>query len=328
MTKKTADIQKLISATISILEAIDFPIQELTPRRRERAVMALLATADIDSLNNINNPKTKNDGIVMKTRDIIDFLNTYFGENISPGSYDDIRRKDLKLLVIGGVVSRTNENLARNNPVRGYALDPLAVPLFRTYGTSKFTRSVNDFKKEHKSVADLTNRTRDIVKVPIKIEGKMFEFSNGEHNLLQKAIIEEFLPLYGYGAEVLYVGDTTDKYLYLEQSKLDSLGFFKLDHGELPDVVAYSTDKNWLYLVEAVHSSGPISEIRLLELKKLAKGCKADIVYVTAFLDMSTFRSWARNIAWETEVWVADNPTHMIHFDGDKFMGPYTGAAG
>ncbi len=323
MTKRTRDTKKLIEATTEILVAIGFPIQELTPRRRERAVMALLATADIDKLSKINHPKTIDDGIVMKTRDIINFLNTHFGENISSGSYDDIRRKDLKLLVLGGVVQRTNENLARNDSTRGYALNPSAAPLFRAYGTGSFQSAADEFLKTHGSVANLLDRTRDIVKIPILIEGKTMEFSNGEHNLLQKAIIEEFLPLYGYGAEVLYVGDTADKYLHLEQAKLDSLGFFKLDHGELPDVVAYSKSKNWLYLIEAVHSSGPISETRLLELKALTKDCKTDIVYVTAFLDRGTFRTWVKDIAWETEVWIADNPTHLIHFNGDKFIGPY-----
>ncbi len=323
MTKKTKDTQKLIDATAKILTAIGFPIQELTPRRRERSVMALLATADIDKLSKINQPKTTDDGVVMKTRDIIDFLNTHFGENISSGSYDDIRRKDLKLLVLGGIVKRTNENLARNDSTRGYALSPLAAPLFHTYGTSDFTNAVAEFVKTHGSVTDLLDRSRDIIKIPILIQGKTFEFSNGEHNLLQKAIIEDFLPLYGYGAEVLYVGDTADKYLHLDQARLDTLGFFKLDHGELPDVVAYSASKNWLYLIEAVHSSGPISETRLLELKELTKDCKADIVYVTAFLDRNTFRSWVKDVAWETEVWIADNPTHLIHFNGDKFMGPY-----
>lgn len=323
MTRKTRGTKKLIEATVEILIAIGFPIQELTPRRRERAVMALLAAANIDTFDKINQPKTTDDNIVMKTRDIINFLNAYFGESISSGSYDDIRSKDLKLLVIGGVVQRTNENLARNDSTRGYALNPSAAPLFRTYGTTGFANAVDDFVKTHGSVTDLLDRSRDIVKIPILIEGNTLQFSNGEHNLLQKAIIEEFLPLYGYGAEVLYVGDTADKYLHLDQVKLDALGFFKLDHGELPDVVAYSKSKNWLYLIEAVHSSGPISETRLLELKELTKDCKADIVYVTAFLDRGTFRTWVKDIAWETEVWIADNPTHLIHFNGDKFMGPY-----
>ncbi|MGB4800512.1 MAG: BsuBI/PstI family type II restriction endonuclease [Candidatus Saccharimonadales bacterium] len=323
MSKKTKEATKLIEIATEILTAIGFPIQELTPRRSERVAMALLATANIDSLGKINQPKTIDDGIVMKTRDIIDFMNAHFGENISSGSYDDIRRKDLKQLILGSIVMRTNENLARNHSTRGYALNHSAAPLFQSYGTKNWQQEVDKFVETHGSVTDLLDRTRDIVRIPITVQGKTLEFSNGEHNVLQKAIIEEFLPIYGYGAEVLYVGDTADKYLHLAQAKLDELGFFKLDHGELPDVVAYSESKNWLYLIEAVHSSGPISENRLLELKKLTKNCKADIVYVTAFLDRATFRTWVKDIAWETEVWIADNPTHLIHFNGDKFMGPH-----
>lgn len=323
MSKKTREIKKLIKIATEILTAVGFPIRELTPRRSERVAMVLLATANIHSLSKINQPKTIDDSVVMKTRDIINFMNSHFGENISSGSYDDIRRKDLKLLILGSIVKRTNENLAHNDSSRGYALNHSAAPLFQSYGTESWEQEVSKFIEIHGSVANLLDRTRDIVKIPITIESKTLEFSNGEHNVLQKAIVEEFLPLYGYGAEVLYIGDTADKYLHLNQRKLDELGFFKLDHGELPDVVAYSENKNWLYLIEAVHSSGPISENRLLELKKLTNNCKADIVYVTAFLDRTTFRTWVKDIAWETEVWIADNPTHLIHFNGDKFMGPY-----
>ena len=28
-------------------------------------------------------------------------------------------------------------------------------------------------------------------------------------------------------------------------------------------------------------------------------------------------------LAWETEVWVADSPSHMIHLNGERFLGPY-----
>lgn len=323
MSKKTREVKKLIKIATEILTAIGFPMLELTPRRSERVAMALLATANIHSLSEVNQPKTIDDVVVMKTRDIINFMNSHFGEDISSGSYDDIRRKDLKQLILGGIVMRTNENLARNDSTRGYALNHSAAPLFQSYGTEGWKQEVNKFIETHGSVTDLLDRTRNIVRIPITIEGETLEFSNGEHNILQKAIVEEFLPLYGYGAEVLYIGDTADKYLHLNQGKLDELGFFKLDHGELPDVAAYSESKNWLYLIEAVHSSGPISENRLLELKKLTKNCKADMVYVTAFLDRTTFRTWVKDIAWETEVWIADNPTHLIHFNGDKFMGPY-----
>ena len=153
--------------------------------------------------------------------------------------------------------------------------------------------------------------------------GKLLSLTKGKHNELQKAIIEEFLPRYGEQSEVLYLGDTAKKFLHVDRVKLDSLKFFEIAHDELPDVVAYSKSKNWLYLVEAVHSSGPISTLRHEQLRKLTKECTAEIVYVTAFLDRETFRKYAPDIAWETEVWIAESPDHVIHFDGKRFLGPY-----
>ena len=165
-------------------------------------------------------------------------------------------------------------------------------------------------------------RETDIVKVALP-DGQSLEFSPGEHNDLQKAIIEEFLPRYGFGAQVLYVGDTTNKFLVCDKAKLEELSFFELTHDELPDVLAYSESKNWMFLIEVVHSSGPISPVRLQDLKHLTRDCPAEIIYVTAFLDRATFRKFAPDIAWETEVWLADSQDHLIHFNGDKFLGPY-----
>lgn len=101
------------------------------------------------------------------------------------------------------------------------------------------------------------------------------------------------------------------------------LNLFEISHEELPDVIAYSEKKNWLYLIEAVHSSGPISGITLFQLQELTKNCTTDIVCVTTFLTRQKFRQFMTEIAWETEVWIADNLDHLVHFNGDKFLGPY-----
>ena len=140
---------------------------------------------------------------------------------------------------------------------------------------------------------------------------------------IKQAVIEEFLPRYGYGAEVLYVGDAASKYLVRDETRLRELDFFELAHGELPDIVAYSASHHWLYLIEAVHSSGPVSPLRHLELSRLTARCQKDIVYVTAFLDRATFRKFAADISWETEVWIADAPDHLVHFNGHSFRGPH-----
>jgi len=183
---------------------------------------------------------------------------------------------------------------------------------------------VSEFVAKHGNLARKLAQTRQLDMIPITLPGgNAISFSPGKHNELQKAIIEQFLPRFAPGAEVLYVGDAADKYLVLYASKLKKLNFFELAHGELPDIVAYMRSKNWLFLVEAVHSFGPISSIRLLELQKLTKDCNAEIIYVTAFADVQTFRKFACDIAWETEAWIAEKPDHMIHFNGSRFLGPY-----
>lgn len=322
-SEKTRQVQELINATLYILDVFGIPL-DATPRRLERMAIALLASGDIKKVGDFKNAKDLNSGYAIKTRDIIIYVNNHFGENISSGSYDDIRRKDLKLLTVAEVVLQSSPNSATNDSTRGYSINPTYAELIRNFGSKDWEKMVSEKLKNIEPLSKKLKREREIAKVSVTLpSGGELTFSAGEHNDLQKAIIEDFLPRYGHGAEVLYVGDTSDKYLYLEKEKLEALNFFEISHEELPDVIAYSEKKNWLYLIEAVHSSGPISELRLIQLQKLTKDCKADIVYVTAFLNRPKFRQFMTDIAWESEVWIADNPDHLVHFNGDKFLGPY-----
>lgn len=164
-------------------------------------------------------------------------------------------------------------------------------------------------------------RKRELERIPVTLpSGIEIKLSAGEHNELQRDIIHSFLPRFGFGAEVLYLGDTTDKYLVREDEKLKAINFFDLEHEELPDVVAYSREKNLLYMIEAVHSFGQMGEIRVKKLKDKLKDCTATLVFVSAFENKKMFRKFSDNIAWESEVWIADNPDHMIHFNGYKFL--------
>lgn len=320
---KSKAVQKLINTTLYILDNFGIPMDS-TPRRLERMAVSFLACGDIKDLKDFKNVKDYTDNYSLKTREIIEYVNLHFNETISSGSYDDIRRKDLKLLTVAEIVLQSSPNSATNDSTRGYCINPLYAGLIKSFGSKDWEKTVKNILKGVEPLSQKLKRQREIQKVSVSLpSGGKLDFSPGEHNDLQKAIIEDFLPRYGYGADVLYVGDTADKYLHLEKEKLEKLNFFEISHDELPDVIAYSKKKNWLYLIEAVHSSGPISEIRLLQLQKLTKDCKADIVYVTAFLTRAKFRQFMVDIAWETEVWIADNPDHLVHFNGDKFLGPY-----
>ena len=131
-----------------------------------------------------------------------------------------------------------------------------------------------------------------------------------------------FGPKFAPGSTLLYLGDAADKLLHLDREKLDQLGVTVNEHDKLPDVVLYDEGRNWLFLVEAVISHGPVSPKRLEELEDSLKDCTATRIYVSAFPNFRQFRRYLDNIAWETEVWVAEMPDHMIHFNGDKFLGP------
>ena len=154
-------------------------------------------------------------------------------------------------------------------------------------------------------------------------DGSVVYLSPGEHNVLQVAIVEQLGPRFAPGAVVLYIGDTALKHVVYAATALKKIGVPITEHDKLPDVVLYRPVKNWLYLIEAVTSHGPVSPKRHRELEGVLARCTADRVYITAFLSIQEFRKYAAEIAWETEVWIADNPDHMIHFNGPKFLGPY-----
>ena len=158
--------------------------------------------------------------------------------------------------------------------------------------------------------------------MPVKINGQDFTFSPGSHNELQKAIIEEFAPRFAPGSECLYVGDTTEKDLVKNVAKLRELGFEITLHDKMPDVVLYREDKDWIYFVESVTSVGPMDPKRLVEIGQMTGNVTSGMIFVTAFLDFKTFKKFSEKLAWETEVWIADMPDHMIHLNGDKFLGP------
>lgn len=317
---KTATTRRLILTTLDILCEVGIPTGG-TPRRLERMAMACMAVGGIRK--SLREAQGADDGRFLTTREIINFENAHYGESISSGSYDDIRRKDLLLLVEGRVALNSSafDPQATNNPTRGYALNPQFARLLQAHGTPAWVEALAAYKRQATQLADELQCKRDMERVPVTLpSGVRLTLSAGDHNVLQKRIVEDFLPRFGMGAEVLYIGDTADKFLHMDKAALADIRFFALKHEELPDVVAYCRQRNLLFLIEAVHSAGPMSEIRVRKLRGQLEGCTATPVFITAFLTRRDFRRWVADIAWETEVWLAESPEHMIHFNGYKFL--------
>jgi len=325
-SKKAEKTKKLINEALDILNSVGIPFSGKRDRGLESMAMAFLAVAGVKK--SWKEAQGQNEHRHLKTRDIIKFINENYEESISPGSYDDIRRKHLKLPVLADLVlnSADNPSAAQNDPTRGYTLSGEFKALVTFYGTEQWDIKLKLFVKNRPSLNEILQHKRDIPKVRVTLStGNILDFSRGGHNQLQREIIEEFLPRFGAGCTVLYVGDATDKYLLRDDEKLKNLGFFELTHDSLPDIVAYNEQKNWLFLIEAFFTSGPMSEERILELKKALKNCTANLIFVTAFTSKTDFKKNVASIGWETEVWTADNPDHLVHFNGSKFLGPYNG---
>lgn len=321
---KQPAVQKLINEAIHILEVCGIPMSDKTLRQREKTAMSVLAVAGVT--HSAGWPSA-GECPPSGTRKVIQFINRHFQESISDGSYDDIRRKDLKDVVQAGLVAASagNPGASVNNPTRGYALNPAFAELLRTFGQKGWQESAAAFMMQRASLAEQLRAKAAFNSVAVQLPGGIrLPLSDGPHNLLEKAIVEQFLPRFGHGATVIYIGDAAMKSLHIDRTLADRLRLNLDPARKLPDVIAYSEAKGWLYLIEAVHSFGPISNERRLDLTSFASASGAGLVFVTAFLDLKSFRKWAADIGWDTEVWIAAEPDHLIHWNGDRFLGPRT----
>jgi hypothetical protein len=258
---------------------------------------------------------------------MINFMAEHFEKIYKPNSRETIRKESIHQFCDGAIAFRNVDDDVRatNSPKYSYRLTNEALEVIRSYGTAEWERKLGEWLENHVTLVQQYSQNRVMAMTPLKVNGEEIQFSPGKHNELQRAIIEEFSPRFANGAEVLYVGDTAKKDLIKNREKLQELGVRITDHDKLPDVVLYVAEKNWLYFVEAVTSVGPVSVKRMNEIKGMLGNCKCGIIYVTTFLDMSSvngFKKFIDQVAWETEIWVADNPDHMIHLNGDRFLGP------
>ncbi len=242
----------------------------------------------------------------------------------APNTRETFRRQVLHQFIQAGIVlyNPDEPNLAVNSPRAHYRLCPEALEVIRTFGTEEWESRLQEFKNKIDALIAKYAKEREMEKIPLIINGKKFLMSPGQHNEIQVKVIYEFAERFVPGGKLLYVGDTEDKDLYRDDEALEELHLNITEHSKLPDIIMCDLEKEWLFLIEVVTSHGPISPKRIIELEEFTQKCPYGKVYVTAFPDAKEFKQFAADIAWETEVWLADTPEHMIHFNGDRFIGP------
>lgn len=256
----------------------------------------------------------------IRIHDVIAYTKDNYGVTYAENSRETIRKQAMHHFRNAAFIE--DNGLVTNSPNYRYRLTDEALRTIQQFGTEDWSAARDAFLSMHESLIDQYASKRTMRKMPVKINGTDFTFSPGKHNALQKAIIEEFAPRFAPNTECLYVGDTIAKDMVKNEEKLRELGFEITLHDKMPDVVLYAAERNWLYFIESVTSGGPMDPKRIKEIEEMTANVTAGKVYVTAFLDFKTFKKFSETLAWETEVWIADMPDHMIHLNGDKFLGP------
>ena len=261
------------------------------------------------------------------TKGIMDYLAEHYDGRYAPNTRETFRRQVLHQFVQGRIADYNpfEPDLPTNSPNAHYAVAEAALEAIRCFGTDGWESAARRFRREQSALVERYARERERRLVPVTLpDGQEVLLSPGRHNEVQRAIVEEFAPRFAPGAHLLYLGDTEKKNLIVDSARLEDLGIPITDHDKLPDVVLYDAERKWIFLVEAVTSHGPVSPSRRIALEDMLSGCDAGAVYVSAFPDFAEFRKHMSNVAWETEVWLCDTPEHLIHYDGERFLGPST----
>lgn len=254
----------------------------------------------------------------LRIHDLIGFINIFYRKSpYAENTRETIRKNALHHFRTAAFVE--DNGLATNSPNYRYRLTNEFLNVLKSSGADDY---IHNFLKEHESLKEIYASKRDRRNQPVLINGRMLSFSPGKHNLLQKAVVENFKEQFAPNSRCLYVGDTTEKDLIKDIDALKNLGFEITLHDKMPDVVLFDESRNWLYFVEAVTSVGPMDPKRIVELTALTKNVCSGKIFVTAFLDFKTYKKFSADLAWDTEVWIAEMPEHMIHLNGDRFLGP------
>ncbi|MEV0359403.1 BsuBI/PstI family type II restriction endonuclease [Nocardia sp. NPDC050697] len=291
-------------------------------RSNERSALTLLALLQLRP----SDPWPMASSPMLGTRAIMDWMRDEYSKNYAPNTRETVRRFTLHQFADAALVQQNPDdpNRPTNSPKWNYQIAPGALEVAQSFGTKVFGETLKDYLVAAPGLKELYAAAREMSRIPVvSPDGKKFTLSPGGQNPLIKQMVEEFCPRFTPGAETLYVGDAGDKLAVFEKKRFEQLGVIFNTRGKMPDLVVYIPDKEWLVLMEAANSHGPVDSKRRMELATVFKSAEPGLVYVSCFPNRKKMREHLPLIAWETEVWCADEPTHLMHFNGERFLGPY-----
>ncbi len=307
-----------IGQALSILVDLGMPRGQLN----ERSALCLLAILDLTPEKAWANAGSPLVGITP----IMDWARQHYKKRYAPNTRETVRRQTMHQFMEAGIVLYNPDQPERpvNSPHAVYQVEPTCLELLRSFRSTAYKRQLSDFLARRQPLAAKYARERQMNLVPLTVPGgQTIHLSPGRHSDLIRSIVEKFAPQYVPGGRLIYAGDTGRKWAHFDVDYLSKLGVHVDSHGKMPDVVIYSSKRDWLILVEAVTSHGPVDPKRHEELRVLFKNSRPGLVFVSAFPDRRTFTKYLKAISWETEVWIAESPSHLVHFNGARFLGPH-----
>lgn len=310
--------QSRIKDTIKLLRHLGLP----KAQQNERSALTLLALVNLSLDKTWNQAEAPMLGITQ----IMDWIKEKYHKNYAPNTRETVRRQTVHQFMQAGIVVINPDDSTRpiNSPNTVYQICDLTLSLVKHFDSPDWDTMLKKYRKRRKPLSEKYAQEREQAKIPLYLEsGEVFQLSPGEHSELIRNIVEDFGPRFVPGGTVVYVGDTGAKARYINEQILQSLDINLDKHGKMPDVILYFEEKRWLLLIEAVTGHGPVDMKRHEELIKLFVTDKAGLVFVTAFPTRTIMSRYLSEIAWETEVWIADSPSHLIHFNGERFLGPH-----
>lgn len=314
----TNPIPLRIAEAQSLLAALGFD-RERTNERSALVLLALLGLGPQTAWAEATSP-------LLGTRAIMDWMRDKFAKDYAPNSRETIRRFTLHQFAGALLVEQNPDRPDRavNSPKWCYRIHPRALEVIRTLGQGGHEALIAGYLSEVPGLKAQYDAARQLNRIPATLPGgRAISFSPGGQNVLIKQMVEDFCAYFTPGGEVLYVGDADAKWAVFEEKALADLGVTVDQHGKMPDLIVYLRERGWLVLMEAASSHGPVDAKRHGELARLFGRSSAGLVYVSCFPDRREMRKYLADIAWETEVWCGDNPTHLIHFNGERFLGPH-----
>lgn len=310
-----------IAAAQTILRALGFGERQ----SNELAALVLLSLAGLPP----RRPWAEASAPLLGITPIIESIATHYGTRYAPNTRETIRDEAVKFFAEAGLLLRNPDRPDRptNSGKTVYQLEPRALALLQSHDTPAWPKHLAAYLAARSSIQAELGRLRTLSRVPVTLpDGRQLTLSAGGQNPLIKAIVEHFAPIFTPGGLVIYLGDTETKFLHLDAAYLARIGVILDAAAKMPDVVIHDVKRNWLVLIEAVTSAGPVDGKRRSELKQLFKGSTAGLVFVTAFETRKAMQAFLGQISWESEVWIAEAPDHLIHFNGERFLGPYPDA--